>query len=270
MKRVGLFGGSFDPVHNGHRAIAHSFLQSRVIDRLLILPAPYPPHKPAQVQASFAHRMEMLRLAFQMRNDILISDLEKTLSDDEAQTRVTDDSLSPELVRFLNGGRPAEPTGGTRDVEVKKEKPHSKTKTPASGTTDSPPEEEQEIRENEAVRYSRPSYTIETITFLQERFPQTLFYLCMGGDSLASFHTWVRWEEILERVALLVAARPGTGQSGIRTEILEKAIFADHEPVDVSSTEVRKQVKNFSKTRDSEDLPESVQHYIREKRLYEG
>lgn len=269
MIRVGLFGGSFDPVHNGHLKIAESFLKSKVIDRLLILPAPNPPHKPGQVQASFEQRVEMLRLAFGESGDILISDIEKRLSAESIEKR-TAISLPDDLVGFLGEDHSGEPTVANSGDKPDVEEIHPIIHSTESGENNSTIEAGALISENEEEHFSRPSYTIETITFLQERFPKALFYLCVGGDSLISFHTWVRWEEILERVTLLVAGRPGADHSGIRTEILEKAIIADHEPVDVSSTGVRNQIKDFSNTSGSADLPDAVQRYIRENGLYEG
>ncbi len=77
--RTGIFGGSFDPVHVGHLSIAKSFLNSRLIDQLLILPAPEPPHKSNKSQVSFDHRLNMLQLAFSGWENVKVSDLEQKL-----------------------------------------------------------------------------------------------------------------------------------------------------------------------------------------------
>ncbi len=61
--RIGLFGGAFDPPHNGHRAVAESLVASGLIDRLWILPTAWPPHKQAPT-APFPQRVEMCRYAF--------------------------------------------------------------------------------------------------------------------------------------------------------------------------------------------------------------
>ena len=59
---IGLFGGTFDPVHTGHLALAAHVLDRCRLDRLLFIPAPEPPHK-RRPEASFAHRTAMLEVA---------------------------------------------------------------------------------------------------------------------------------------------------------------------------------------------------------------
>jgi len=78
-KRTGIFGGSFDPVHSGHLEVADSFLKSGLIDELLILPTPYPPHKKEKNQTPFHHRLKMLEIAFAGWDSVKISDLEANL-----------------------------------------------------------------------------------------------------------------------------------------------------------------------------------------------
>ena len=187
----GILGGTFDPVHTGHVQIAESFLNSGVIDRLLVLPAPSPPHKQNQERRSFQDRLNMLQIAFQDIERVEVSDIEQQL---------------PE-----------------------------------------------------------PSYTISTINYLQNSFPDQNWYLCFGGDTLATFHKWYRYQEILKHVTLLVAERPGYDSSSIKPEILEKTIIVDHEPVDVSSTDIRDSVRIDGKNL---HVPSGVWEYIREKGLY--
>ena len=78
-ERIGLFGGTFDPVHLGHVAVARSFLDSGLIDQLWILPAPSPPHKEGRSVTEFKHRKKMLELAFRGWEGVLVSDLETKL-----------------------------------------------------------------------------------------------------------------------------------------------------------------------------------------------
>ena len=59
---VGLFGGTFDPVHQGHLDLARHVLGRCQLDRLLFIPAPLPPHK-RQPEASYAHRVAMINAA---------------------------------------------------------------------------------------------------------------------------------------------------------------------------------------------------------------
>ena len=63
MKNIGLFGGTFDPVHNGHLHIARSFADETGLDTVVFLPAGDPYHKPQTTQTSAAHRLAMTELA---------------------------------------------------------------------------------------------------------------------------------------------------------------------------------------------------------------
>jgi nicotinate-nucleotide adenylyltransferase len=61
--RTGLYGGSFDPIHNGHVAAANEVLHRRALDRVVLVPAGEPPHKQGGCVASFEDRLAMARLA---------------------------------------------------------------------------------------------------------------------------------------------------------------------------------------------------------------
>lgn len=78
-KAVGLLGGSFDPVHNGHVAIARSFLKSDFISELWILLTPEPPHKLEHVFCDYEHRFKMLQSAFCQIDGVKIKETEKDL-----------------------------------------------------------------------------------------------------------------------------------------------------------------------------------------------
>lgn len=60
---VGLFGGTFDPVHRGHIALARAAMQRCKLHRVHFVPANVPPHKQTQPHTPFAHRFAMLALA---------------------------------------------------------------------------------------------------------------------------------------------------------------------------------------------------------------
>lgn len=76
---VGLLGGSFDPVHNGHLAIARSFLESPYISELWVLLTPESPHKTDQQLTDYTLRLKMLSLAFQEMEKVTVSDFEQKL-----------------------------------------------------------------------------------------------------------------------------------------------------------------------------------------------
>src|SRR5690625_5481299 len=84
-----------------------------------------------------------------------------------------------------------------------------------------------------------PSYTWQTLTALEESYADHHFYLCIGEDSLVTFTSWYRWREILAMTPLLVAERSGYDRTVCEDEVLERAVFAEHQPVDSSSTGIR-------------------------------
>ncbi|CAN5282129.1 nicotinate (nicotinamide) nucleotide adenylyltransferase [soil metagenome] len=77
--RIGLFGGSFDPVHVGHQRVAESFLKSNLIDELHLLPTAHPPHKENKSSTSFYHRSQMLKLAFSGYEHVVVNEIENSL-----------------------------------------------------------------------------------------------------------------------------------------------------------------------------------------------
>ena len=76
LQSIAVFGGSFDPVHNGHVMIARSALAELELDQLIVMPAAQSPFKPDQALAPAAARMEMLRAAFSGEPEIEISSWE--------------------------------------------------------------------------------------------------------------------------------------------------------------------------------------------------
>lgn len=74
--RLGILGGTFDPVHNGHIAVARTVLRELNLDSILLVPAFLPPHKPSREISSFAHRAAMLELAVQDEAALSVSRLE--------------------------------------------------------------------------------------------------------------------------------------------------------------------------------------------------
>lgn len=193
QNRIGIFGGTFDPVHHGHLKIADSFLASNLLDELLVLPTPAPPHKTFKNRTPFSHRFEMLKIAFRHKQEVTVSDLENQLE--------------------------------------------------------------------------APSYTLRTIRHLQARHPSKKFFLCIGEDSLATFHEWWNYEELLQLAPLIVAARPGFKGKRQSDEILDRAIFVDHEQIDLSSTDIREKARKNG-TVSSEIVPEAVAEYVSKHELY--
>ncbi|MFZ2447102.1 MAG: nicotinate-nucleotide adenylyltransferase [Syntrophobacteraceae bacterium] len=78
-KRLGIFGGTFDPVHLGHLRTAEEALESLDLDRVLFIPSADPPHKPGCEVLAFEHRWRMLELSIAQNPRFGLSDLERRL-----------------------------------------------------------------------------------------------------------------------------------------------------------------------------------------------
>ena len=76
--RMGVFGGTFDPVHVGHLTMAEQCREQAGLDQVRFVPAARPPHKLDRMVTSFADRIEMLRLAVAGHPAFVIDDLEGT------------------------------------------------------------------------------------------------------------------------------------------------------------------------------------------------
>jgi len=86
----------------------------------------------------------------------------------------------------------------------------------------------------------KPSYTIDTLTYLKEKYPTREFVLIMGGDNLAHFHKWKNYEVILEHHEIYVYKRPsydlGDLQDHKQVSIFEAPLMA------ISSSYIRKEI----------------------------
>jgi len=75
-KRIGLFGGTFDPVHGGHLRVALDVRERFDLETVYFIPAALPPHKPVRGMADAGDRMEMIRLAISGVSGLAASDVE--------------------------------------------------------------------------------------------------------------------------------------------------------------------------------------------------
>lgn len=193
--RIGLFGGSFDPVHNAHLALAQAALSGLGLDRLRWVPTGEPWHKATRL-APAGHRAAMVELAI-----------------DDAQVGDR---------RFVFEGCELARPG--------------------------------------------PSYTIDTVEQLQAREPGHDWWLLIGQDQHASLHTWHRWRDLLGRVGLAVAARPGAVVA-VDPEVQawgHRAIALP--PMAVSSTQLRHCLAHGMDI--GKLVPAAVAGYIDSRRLY--
>jgi len=140
------------------------------------------------------------------------------------------------------------------------------------------------------------SYTIDTLSTLQNRHPDTEWYLILGMDTFQDFATWKNVREILERVHLAVATRPGylnnldpktlqalmadlpfiyqlhrqthEVQTYLCRETGKTLVFCDIEPLDISSSKIRERVKSGLSVKNM--LPPEIEGYIMAHLLYQA
>jgi nicotinate-nucleotide adenylyltransferase len=193
LKRIGLFGGSFDPVHNAHVALAQVALAQLQLDCVQWVPAGQPWQKSREL-ASAAHRQAMVELAI---------------------------------------------AGESRFVLDTRE-----------------------------LNRNGPTYTLDTVRELQAADPLAQWFLIIGQDQYTGLHTWRGWQELLQRVTLAVANRPGAAACA-SAEIASVAHRAVSLPMmDVSSTDIRQRVRDGLGIDDL--VPAAVAGYIDQHRLYRG
>lgn len=75
-RKIGLFGGTFNPVHRGHIEVANDVLQQFHLDTIHFIPCAVPPHKIAEQPAKPAYRLEMVQLALADQPNMIASDVE--------------------------------------------------------------------------------------------------------------------------------------------------------------------------------------------------
>ncbi len=191
-QRIGIFGGSFDPVHNAHVALARLAVAELRLDELLWVPAGQAWQK-LRVLTPAAHREAMLRFAIEGEPRFALSRIETA----------------------RNG----------------------------------------------------PSYTVDTVRELRATRGRADWFLVIGQDQYAGFHTWHGWQELLALVTLAIANRPGAGVTA-DPQVLRTAHQAVALPMmDISSTDIRERIAGG---RDIDDLvPAPVARYIARHHLYQ-
>jgi len=214
-KRIGLFGGTFDPIHCGHVKAVESVQNIFSFDRILFIPSYIPPHKESVDVASAEHRLKMVELALSSFNRFFPSSIE----------------------------------------------------IDARGT----------------------SYSIVTLNRIKEMYPQTEVFFLLGIDAFLEIDTWKDYEAVLEQCSFIVMNRPCFRLADAKKILTEKynqrmvevsgpiekeneELFSHKiyllsiDTLDISSSEVREKV---GKNQSIESLvPENVENYIKERRLY--
>ena len=165
--KVGLYFGSFNPVHVGHLIIANYIANNVKIDQVWFVVSPQNPLKPSNSLLNKFHRKYLIDIAIDGEKKLKSSSIEFSL-----------------------------PT---------------------------------------------PSYTIDTLTYLKEKYPEFQFSVIMGSDSLKNLPKWKNYEQIIKNYELLVYERPGFKPEN---NFRENIIHLDAPMLDISSSTIRELINN--------------------------
>lgn len=189
-KKVGLFFGSFNPIHIGHLIIANHMANFTDLDQVWFVVSPHNPFKEKKSLGNMYDRLEMVNLALEDSENLRASDIEFHLP--------------------------------------------------------------------------QPSYTIDTLAHLQDKYPHLDFVLIMGEDNLQGLPKWKNADIILRDYQIMVYPRPGYNAS---EQHLHPAVTITNTPVmELSSTFLRKAItegKNIDFY-----TPSKVIDFIAKKGLY--
>jgi nicotinate-nucleotide adenylyltransferase len=188
--KVGLFFGSFNPIHIGHLIIANVMVENAELDQVWFVVSPQNPFKKKSTLLHEFDRLDMVNAAIHDNYNLKAVDVEFNMP--------------------------------------------------------------------------KPSYTIDTLTYLSEAHPDHEFKLIIGEDNLKSFPKWKNSDKIIELFGLLVYPRPGMQPSPLKLHPNVQLIEAPM--MDVSATFIRNSIKNHKSIRYL--VPESVLELIMGKMFY--
>lgn len=189
-KKIGLFFGSFNPVHVGHMIIANYLLENSDLDQIWMVVSPHNPLKKKSTLARDHDRLHLVRLAIGENLNLKASDVEFDLP--------------------------------------------------------------------------KPSYTIDTLTYLSEKNPQHKFILIMGGDNLGTLHKWKNYELILRDYQIFVYKRPSYILGEL--EHHKKVTVFDAPLLEISASYIRKCIKEKKSIQYL--VTDPVYRYIQESSMY--
>jgi nicotinate-nucleotide adenylyltransferase len=193
MSKIGLFFGSFNPVHTGHLLIANYFLEFTDLDTIWFVVSPQNPFKQNDTLLDEHIRLHLLKLAVEDESRFIASDVEFNLE--------------------------------------------------------------------------RPSYTVNTLRYLRNKYPAVTFVPIIGGDNLQSFHQWKNFEEILEQHEVYVYRRAGFHENPLLANHPKIKLF-EVPLLNISSTYVRDMIQAGKSIHYM--VPDSVRDYIEENYLYQN
>ncbi|TKG88503.1 nicotinate-nucleotide adenylyltransferase [Puteibacter caeruleilacunae] len=189
--KIGLYFGSFNPIHIGHLAIANYMVEFTDLDSLWFVVSPQNPFKTKKSLLPEYQRLELVNQA---------------IGDD---------------FRFKAS--------------------------------------------NIEFRLPKPSYTIDTLTYLKEAYPNHQFVLIMGSDNLKSFDKWKNYQQLIEQYPILVYPRPGFDESTMPTDADMTIVNAPF--IEVSSSFIRDSIAGGKDV--SFFMHPNTANYISEMHFYE-
>jgi nicotinate-nucleotide adenylyltransferase len=192
MKQVGLFFGSFNPIHIGHLVIAEYMAEFTPLEQVWFVVSPQNPLKKKETLLSENNRIHMVRIALEDDSRFKASNIEFGLP--------------------------------------------------------------------------RPSYTIDTLVHLNEKYPKVDFSLIIGHDNLATLHKWKNYEALLRNYKLYVYPRVSSTQEKSILESHPSVIMTDAPIVELSSTFIRKAISEGKAIKHM--LPAKVAEYLEEMNFY--
>ncbi len=116
----------------------------------------------------------------------------------------------------------------------------------------------------------KPNYTVHTLAYLREKYPEREFALIMGGDNLTHLHKWFNVDEIIKNYEIYVYQRPDSEiPERWKAEIDKQTIHIVDAPLlEISSSFIRKSIRENKNIRYF--MPEPVYQYIKEMHFYEN
>lgn len=118
---------------------------------------------------------------------------------------------------------------------------------------------------NIELKLPKPSYTINTLTYLQEKYPDREFVLISGTDIFPTFRKWKNWEQLLEFYRFYVYPRPGSQDHELTRHSSVKVFNAPM--VEISASFIREAIRSGKNM--SYYLPEKAYKYLKEMHFYE-
>ena len=169
---IGLYFGSFNPVHVGHLIIANHIIQNTNINELWFIVSPQNPFKNTHSLLNENHRLSMLRTAIEGENRLRASNIE--------------------------------------------------------------------------FKLPKPSYTVNTLAYLSEKYPKHSFTIIMGSDGFRNIDKWKNYKAITENYPIIIYKRPGFE---IENDFGAKISILDAPLLEISSTHIRKMIREGKSVR---------------------